>query len=312
MATADLGQRILAPDENDNRYYFQCIKDGDVDPVAAPDFTDAYVVDDTVERANSTHYRKGATIRVFSASTDVYFECTDDGGAMGMTGAAPPMMWNTGDTDTTVDGDVTWTARTASLQWVADNDVIWACRVAAGIRLNATATIEQCRIYGFTNAGVHVHAGGEHYPKTAANAFVLDNLRIVACGVGVATRGKDSNAGTVMRVRMSGIGTGDYVAMGIYAPSPFDDTVGGVGLWDGSELGDYHFGNFVESQTGPSYIVGRDKVATSTLPDGTTRRWSLATRRGRTMLASVPLETTASSSAATSSEPSPSTTTAAR
>lgn len=246
-----LGDKLRTPAHNDNRYYFECIKEG-TSSGAAPDFTHAYLpYTGTLRPANGSNVVFGQLVHDMAAATDVYFECTT-GGDIG--GTTP--IWKTMPGDKTADGTALWTARKAAdtTYWLTDGSVVWACKLGAGIWMRQRAKVEDCRFFHFTNAGIHVQASGLYPQPTNATGFNIDTCRIVECGVGVAIRGGDSNVGTMFRLDVQESGylwrvDPDHPRSGDFIP-------GGGGIWDGSFLGFQQFGNQVAACTGPGYIVG--------------------------------------------------------
>lgn len=229
-------------DVNANRYYYECIEEGTTGK-AIPTFVGCYIPDSSEVWTAGTSAVAGSTVRKTGPVGSAYFECTTSG----VTDKVEP-TWDTTPGATTQDGSAVWTARDAAGLWITDGTVVWACKVGAGIWLRTRANIHDNRFYRFTNAGIHVQAAStNYYPPTNANGFRIHHNRIVQCGVGIAVRGLESNAGTITENDIEAAG---YLWKG----------TGGVGVWDGSFLGCWQYANQAAACTGPAYIVGRYDV----------------------------------------------------
>ena len=242
----ELGSRTVHP--NANRYYFECIARGETGP-AMPNFRNAYRPDYTVTRPAGAVVQLGTTVRDTKASTAVYWMCTTAGTTNPAGGAAPPGGWKTAVDSDTVDGTVTWKARSAAGFWITDGSVVWRCRVAPGVNVRAHGVqIRDCQISGFTNAGVHVQSldlgPGAQPGEANCNSCSMYNCRIRFCGVGIVTRGTDASAGTFTHLQIDSIGL-----------APWTGT-GGVGVWDGGFTGNTWTGVLVETTSGQGYITG--------------------------------------------------------
>ncbi len=197
-------------------------------------------------------------VRDLSVSTNVFWECT-----VGGTTHNTPPNWSSAlgvgvfdpyvAPDTVVEvGGVTWKAVSSGYGtgggfWIADGaNVIWACRCAPLINIRAHAvSVKRCRLFGANNAGIHVQSypDGFHGPISNCNGFYFENLQIIACGLGIATRGVDSQAGYGCMIDVEGAGY-------------YQGGTGGVAIWDGSFLGSAWVACQTASSTGPGYISG--------------------------------------------------------
>lgn len=226
---------IRTPRNNDNRYYFECIKAGTT-AGTAPDFRDCYQPDTTTTLpANGSTVIVGTRIRDVSASTAVYFKATTGG----VRGSGTP-AWNTTPAGTTSDGAVVWTAVSAAGFWLTDGTAVWACKIAPGIWMRARSTIKRCQFVGFTNCGIHVQ------PDVNANIFKIYDVAIELCGAGISVRGLDSSQGVIWQPQISNIGS-DAIWTG---------STGGVGVWDGSFTGCHWQAPEINACHGPGYIMG--------------------------------------------------------
>jgi hypothetical protein len=225
----------------DNRYYYECIVAGTTGGTI-PTFRNCYLPDYSTDRLSLTAYHDGQQVRVLGTSTTVYWECTVAGTTAG---AAPAFDTTPG--NTTTDGTVTWTARSATGQWITDGTVVWACKVAPAIHVRAHGVcIRDCNFEGhFTNAAIHVQSNPVGYPDSNCNQFYFDNLRIRGSGVGIALRGSDTSAGVGIQIDIENIG------------ASWGGEQGGVGIWDGGFTGSTWLACGVAACTGRGWIIGR-------------------------------------------------------
>ena len=240
----------------ENRYYMQCIVGGNTGS-SEPNWQLNYIPDFTVlwsTLPSSTNaVRLGTTVRSLSTSTTVFWECTTSG----TKGGTEP-NWSTAltpDVSTITDNTVVWTARASAGQWLTDGYVVWSCQVHAGLHVRAPSIhLVNSRITNFTNSGIHIQAQQSH-PALNANLGHFQTSTIDGCGVGITVRGSDSNQNTFEGIRV--VNTGQLW-----------DGTGGVGIWDGSFLGNYYSGCLVEAGTGAGYVMGKYDWDATTAPIG--------------------------------------------
>ena len=166
------------------------------------------------------------------------------------------------------DGEVIWTARTPANIWLKDGELVWACRLHS-VFLRTQAVVRDCRIYRFTNAGVTAQSTERGVPpsdftsspQTNLNQFVLENLWIYECGVGIAVRGRDASQGLITQCQVTNAG---QVWRSQYG-NPFH--TGGVGIWDASYTGCNQLSNLVEFCTGHAYVTGMYDITPSEADD---------------------------------------------
>ncbi len=236
-----VGDIIGSPTNNDNRYYFECIGTTGNTAGSPPDFIFCYVpYVGTVRPADGTAVVLNQLVHDISASSTVVFKVT----TAGVLGTGAP-SWDTTIGNTTSDGGAVFTAIGATDRLLVDGGVTWACKHHSAITMHQRMYVEYCGFYNFTNYAVHIQAGS-YTEQTDANGFLVFCCVSDRCGGGIATRGSDSQTGTVFM--FSSDNAGFYWPLGA--------NTGGVGVWDGSELGSLMVMCKVAGSSGPGYMLG--------------------------------------------------------
>ena len=268
--------------KDDNRYYFECIKEGtsgDKQPKAwgevhIPSYTEPWEPNKEYKytRAEGSPYSDplGSVVRRKS-DFDRIFECTRPLGQSklsGTSGGSEPTNWSLTPNGATFDGidpnnprlpDIIWRTRDATGYLTQDGGVVWEAKVHAGVQMRERCEVSNCFIFNFSNAGVHIQAGNEYVPPRNCNTWYLSRVNISYCGLGVAIAGDLASAGYSEGLSMMPVGqtwthrlTEKGEDAGVLGVIPGK---GGVGIHDYSFLGCTHVGAHVENAIGAAYIA---------------------------------------------------------
>lgn len=260
-----VGNIVRTPTNDDNRYWFECLKAGTTSATiwngstGGPDFRWYGGQPYTGQPwAANTVYKTGDRVHVIAQSTTRFWECTTAGTSQ----SGSPPTFNTTVGATTAEGPNTlvWTTVDATGgYWVNDNGVIWATRQGSGIWAKIIAYVEYCKITGFTGYGILEQTNV--LGRNDADISKFNNNYISLCGGGIACRGTDGgNASTWIGNHCDDAGF-----------NWGGGNTGGVSFWDGSFIGVYQFGNHSEGNNGPAYITAcADVRITTAYPDSST------------------------------------------
>jgi hypothetical protein len=258
---------------NDNRYYFECIREG-TSGASAPEKWGpiAHIPSYTTLWKAGEEYKTGPLGSVVRRDGDFdrIFECINPG----TSGSSPPPWKLTFGTrrdeeggnqaSVTEDGpNLRWGTRDASNYFTVDGDrdrgAIWEAKVHAGVHMRNGCEVSNCFITNFSNAGIHIQGAFWYAPPRNCNLWYLSRDHISFCGLGVAIAGDDSNVGNSQGLDIIHAGetwthrlTAEGKDAGVLGAIP---GTGGVGIYDHSDLGCTHVGAHVASTSGAAYIA---------------------------------------------------------
>lgn len=241
-----------------NRHVFiECIKAGTTHETDHPTPTQPDLFSAEFVPSRTYHYGelvRGSSDQLAIAAdganliTTVMFQVTTAGAAAG---TRPTFDTTPG--NTTVSGEVTFTAISVATFWMTDGTAVWAAKSDANLITFTRIGMTDIHTEFAGGPGVYIRGDGSNTPVTNANGWTARNIRSVQSGIGFMCHGSDTQAGAAMMIDVEGAGKG--------MPAGADPrTSGGVGIYDASGVGNAWVGcqvanlpNGVADATGGGY-----------------------------------------------------------